>query len=60
MNLQELNQLDFSNLGDWPAAAKTLAILMVCGLVAGAGYYFDTQHQLKSLKQVELQERDLF
>lgn len=59
MNLQELNQLDFSNLGDWPAAAKTLAILMVCGLVAGAGYYFDTQHQLKSLKQVELQERDL-
>lgn len=59
MNLQELNQLDFSNLGDWPVAVKALAILMVCGLVAGAGYYFDTQHQIKELEQVELQERSL-
>ena len=59
MNLKDLNQLDFSNLGDWPVAAKTLAILLVCGLVAGAGYYLDTQHQLVSLDQVASQEQAL-
>jgi len=59
VNLQELNQLDFSNLGDWPVPVKALAILIVCGLVAGAGYYFDTQHQLTEMEQVESQERKL-
>ena len=59
MNLKDLNQLDFSNLGDWPVAAKTLAILLVCGLVAGAGYYLDTQDQLISLDRVASQEQGL-
>jgi len=59
VKLEDLNNLDFSNMGDWPVAVKALAILMVCGLVMGAGYYFDTQHQITSLEQVELQERDL-
>ena len=59
MNLKDLNQLDFSNLGDWPVAAKTLAILLVCGLVSGAGYYLDPQHQLVSLDQVASQEQAL-
>ena len=59
MNLKDLNQLDFSNLGDWPVAAKTLVILVVCGLVAGAGYYLDTQDQLISLDRVASQEQAL-
>lgn len=59
MNLQELNQLDFSNLGDWPVAAKAVAILLVSALVVGAGYYLDTQDQLVSLERVEAEERNL-
>jgi type IV pilus assembly protein PilO len=59
MNLQELNQLDFSNLGDWPVAAKTVAILLVCGVVMGAGYYLDTQDQMARLGRVESEERNL-
>jgi len=59
VNLQELNQLDFSNLGDWPVAAKAVAILLVSALVVGAGYYLDTQDQLVSLERVEAEERNL-
>ena len=40
----DLNNLDFNNIGSWPLAAKAIAIAMICAVVAGLVYWFDTQH----------------
>lgn len=59
MDLSQLNELDFSNLGEWPGVAKAALILVLCGAVGGAWYYFDTQHQLVRLDQEEVRETEL-
>ncbi len=59
MNLQELNELDLSSVGDWPGAIKAVLVLIVCALVAAAWYYLDTQDQLASLQKVEQEEQGL-
>lgn len=59
MNMQELNELDLSNIGDWPALVKLLLILILCGLVGAGWYFLDTEDQYKALKQVENTEQDL-
>jgi len=59
MNLSELNELDFEDIGNWPAAAKALAIAAVCIAILFAGYWFDTKEQLAELEQIEKKERKL-
>lgn len=59
MDLKQLNELDFRNTGDWPGVAKAILILLLCGAVAGAWYYFDTQEQIKRLEIVEAKEQEL-
>lgn len=59
MNLSDLNDLDFNDIGGWPVPAKAAAILLVCVLILGAGYYFDTSDQLLELERHERTERDL-
>ena len=59
MNMQELNELDFSNIGDWPAIIKAIIIILLCGGVIAAWYYFDTEDQYKELARVEATEKDL-
>jgi type IV pilus assembly protein PilO len=59
MDLQQLNELDFSNIGDWPGAVKAVVVALLCALVIGGVYYFDTQDQLARLEQSERKERDL-
>ena len=43
MNMQELNELDFSNIGDWPAVIKAILILILAGAVGTAWYFLDTE-----------------
>ena len=59
MNIQELNELDFGNIGVWPAPVKIILILIICALVVGGWYYLDTQDQLVNLERVEKEERGL-
>lgn len=59
MNLQELNELDLNNIGDWPGLIKALLVLIICGAIATGWYYFDTEDQLIALKNVERQEQEL-
>jgi type IV pilus assembly protein PilO len=59
MDLQQINDLDFSNLGDLPTAAKAVLALVLCALVIGAWYYFDTMPQLERLTRAENQEQTL-
>ena len=59
MNIQDLNELDFSNVGQWPLAVKTVCVLIVCALCGAGGYYLDTQGQLVNLDRIEAKERTL-
>jgi len=59
VDLNQLNQLDLQNVGEWPSVAKTILILLLCGALVGAWYYFDTKDQLARLETVEGEEVDL-
>jgi len=56
VNLDELNELDFGDIGDWPWAVKIILILLLCALVTVGWYYLDTQDQLIQLEKVEKKE----
>jgi len=56
MNLSDLNDLDFSDMGNWPTPAKAIAIFAICAAILGAGYYFDTKDQQAALERLELKE----
>lgn len=58
-----LSELDFNESGEWPAIIKALAIVLLCILVWGGGYYFiikDKQAELLGLEQKEQQLRTEF
>ncbi len=59
MNLQDLNELDFNNIGVWPGPVKFVLMLIVCALVGVGGYYLDTEKQFKQLEKVERKEVEL-
>ena len=59
MNMQELNELDFSNIGDWPMAVKLVLVVILCALVGVGWYFLDTEDQYKELERVERIEQDL-
>lgn len=59
MNFQELNELDFNNIGNWPVPAKAFIILLLCIGVAVGWYYFNTEEQLLDLETAEKKEQTL-
>jgi type IV pilus assembly protein PilO len=59
MNMQELNELDLSNIGEWPGVVKAILILILMGGVGAAGYFLDIEDQYKQLQRVENTEKDL-
>jgi type IV pilus assembly protein PilO len=59
MDLNQLNELDFSHIGDWPVAAKAVLVLFLCGVLGGGWYWFFTLDQLDSLSRVEAKEAEL-
>ena len=56
MTLSELNDLDFSNLGDWPMPFKAGAIILICALMLGGWYYYYISDQHKTLAKYEQEE----
>lgn len=59
MTLDELNDLDFSNVGDWPAVVKGVVVLLLCALIGVGGYYLLVEEQYIDLESAERKERDL-
>ena len=59
MTLDDLNNLDFQNIGSWPVAAKVAAVALICAAVLFAGYWFDTKDQLVVLDQSRATESEL-
>lgn len=58
MNLSNINW-DIENAGAWPAPIKFGIILLLCLILAGVGYYLDTQDQLAELERLQAQEGEL-
>jgi type IV pilus assembly protein PilO len=58
MNLSEINW-DFNEAGTWPLPIKVGMMLLVCVMVGGGGFYFDTQNQLSSLDSAKQKEQEL-
>jgi type IV pilus assembly protein PilO len=59
VNLSDLRNLDFSDIGGWPVLAKAVFIALVCAALLGAGYWYDTRHQIESLQQESSKEPGL-
>lgn len=67
MDLSKLNEIDLSEIdvedikkiGSAPTAVKVIVITLLCLIAGGAGIFFDTKSQLKSLEKAELQEQSL-
>ena len=61
MNLSEIdiNDLDFSNIANWPVAARAFAIALVAIAVLGLGYWFDIKDQQLRLDQTAKKESEL-
>ncbi|SDX66672.1 type IV pilus assembly protein PilO [Allochromatium warmingii] len=49
MDLNELNQIDFNDFGEWPKPIKAVAIGLVCIVLAGLAYHYDTSPQRERL-----------
>jgi type IV pilus assembly protein PilO len=59
VNLQDLNELDISNIGVWPTPVKAVLVAIACVLVAVAGYYLDIEGELQRLNTDEQKEVQL-
>jgi type IV pilus assembly protein PilO len=59
MNMQELNELDFSNIGDWPGLVKAILILVLCALVGVGWYFYDIEGRYETLARAENAELEL-
>ena len=59
MDLNQLSDLDFSDIGNWPVVAKAVLVVFLCGVVAGGWYWFITLDQLDNLTRVEARETEL-
>jgi type IV pilus assembly protein PilO len=58
MNLSEINW-DFNEAGTWPLPIKAAMMVLVCVMVGGGGFYFDTQNQLANLDSAKQKEQEL-
>lgn len=55
----DLNNLDLSNIGSWPAAIKGVLIAVVAVAVLALGYFVDVQSQQEKLDRITLEEKRL-
>jgi type IV pilus assembly protein PilO len=59
IDLDDLRNLDFNNIGTAPIWVKGLVIAVLMIAILGAGYYFDTSSQRTDLERLQQQEKSL-
>ena len=59
MNLQELNELDFNDIGVWPAPVKIGMIIIVFVLIAVGGYVYFVADSIAALDTSRNKETEL-
>jgi type IV pilus assembly protein PilO len=55
----DINDLDFENIGSWPALHRGVLIFIVCALLSGAFFYYVTMPEIENLERVEAKELTL-
>jgi type IV pilus assembly protein PilO len=59
LNEIDLNDLDFENVGAWPAAARAIVAIIVFAALVIAGYYYHVADLADRLATSESKEREL-
>lgn len=59
IDLDEIRNLDFNNIGTAPIWIKVLLLAILCAAILAAGYYFDTSDQRVQLGRLKQQEMAL-
>lgn len=59
MDLDDLNDLELSNIAEWPLPAKVVVILILCIAIGFAWYYFDSRKQMETLGAAKAEELTL-
>lgn len=59
INLEELNNLDLSNVGSWPPVAKSMLIVVFSILVATLSYFMLVDEKITTLQNAETREQEL-
>ena len=58
-SIEDLNNLDLNDIGNWPAAAKSLVVVVFALLIAYLGYSFFVKDTIEQLERAEQQEQEL-
>lgn len=56
MNLEQLKELEFDKIGNWPLIVQVAVIALSCVVVTGLVVYFDTLPQLETREKLEQKE----
>lgn len=59
MNLSDLNNLEFANIGNWPALPRFALVLLLCAAIGGSWFYLDTKEQYAELDRHRAEESKL-
>ncbi|WPL15903.1 Pilus assembly protein, PilO [Thiorhodovibrio winogradskyi] len=59
MDLNQLNEIDFNNLGEAPLPVKAVLIVLLCAGIGYGWYHFNTKNQIDQLKVAERKETEL-
>lgn len=59
MKMEDFSNLDPQNIGNWPIPVKAVIIVVLCAAGLGAGFWFDTQHQIIQWGQEQIKEDEL-
>jgi type IV pilus assembly protein PilO len=59
IDLAQLRNIDFNDVGRWPVSVKVIAIAALCVAVLGAGLWLDTRSQMETLDSTRQKEQAL-
>lgn len=59
INLEDLNNLDLSEIASWPSAAKTILTVFFALVVAGVSYLLLVDDQITALEAEQFREQEL-
>ncbi|MEW8231076.1 MAG: type 4a pilus biogenesis protein PilO [Candidatus Thiodiazotropha endolucinida] len=57
--IDDLNELEFNNIGIWPTPIKLVVVVLVAALVLVAGYYLVIEDEIADLENVQKEEQKL-
>lgn len=57
--IDDLNELDFNNVGIWPMPIKIVVVVLAAVAVLVAGYYLVVEEDIANLEKVQKEEQTL-